>query len=167
MAAGISRVLIFMFLCCAFVGGLGWFQPDLADAETLTAAGNTAIATTPKNDTAAYVVMQRFQVTSGGAVADNKVELNSLTLDDNTATAQYSAVRVFISTSATTTLPGDAVQIGRTAGIWSGATATTIVLSSGTTTARTVSTGTPAYLYIVYDMLAGQAPNTAQSRVWL
>jgi len=57
----VGRLLILVVLMGAFLG-LGWLQAGTADAETLTTSGNTAIATSPKNDTATYVVMQRFQV---------------------------------------------------------------------------------------------------------
>ena len=165
--AQVGRILIFTIILCTFLG-MGWYQPTVAEAETLSAGLNTAITPTlpNKSDTAAYVVMQRFQLTSAsGGTDDGKVTLTSLTLDDNTATAQYAAVRVYLSTTSTTTIPVNAIQIGRTTGIWTGATATTIPISSGTTTQRSVFTGAPAYVYIAYDMLAGQAPNTAQSRV--
>jgi len=163
--AGISRVLIFTVLCCAFVGGLGWFQPNLADAETLSAPTSVAIAPTGnRNATSAYVIMSRITATSSGAVLDGKIELNSLTLN-NPGTANVAAGRVYLSTTATTTLPTDAVQIGRTSGLWTAATSTTIVLSSGTTTQRTVLTTTPGYLYIVFDMLSTEAGKTTSANV--
>jgi hypothetical protein len=136
----------------------------MADAETLSAPSSSAIATSPKNATAAYVVMQRIQVQSGGTAVDGKVVLNSLTLT-NPGTASVAAARVFLSTTASTTIPADAVQIGRTTAVWSAATSTTIVLSSGTTTQRTVFTATPAYVYILFDMLSTQATRTTQSSV--
>ena len=158
-------VLIFTMMCTTFMQG-GWLQPNAANAETLSVSGNTAIATSPKNDTAAYVVMQRFVVTSNtGGTNDGVVVLNSITLDDNTATATaYDAVRVYLSTTATTTIPADAVEIGRNSADYTGAS-TVISLTGGATADRTVATGTPGYIYIVYDMAPGQAPRTALSRV--
>ena len=79
----VRSVLTFAVICGAFVG-LGWYQPNVADAETLMVGPSQNIATSPVNATAAYVVMSRITVTSSGA-GDGKIELNSLTLDDNGA----------------------------------------------------------------------------------
>jgi predicted CxxxxCH...CXXCH cytochrome family protein len=158
----VSRVLILTVICFAFVG-LGWYQPNVADAETLTVSNPYSIPTGTKYDTAAYVLMQRFDLTSGGTPTDGKVVLNSLTLDDGAGTAtSYNAARVYIASTSSTTLPASAVQVGRTllGSAWSGVS-TPIALSS----AATVTTGTPMYLYIMFDMAPGQAPLTARSNV--
>ena len=98
-----GRVVLLSVLCGMFAG-LGWIQPTTADAEILSTPNNTQVTTGSVNATASYVIMQRIQLdsTAGG---DNKVVVNSLTLDDSTATAQYSAVRVYLSTTSSTTIP--------------------------------------------------------------
>ncbi len=133
--------------------------------ENVGTATNTAIATSPKTESAMNVLMQRFQVTSatsGAGAQDNQVELNSLGIDDlGTATGARTA-KVYIDSTSSATLPGTAVLIGSTSG-WTG-TPTTITLNQGTAGDRTVTNATARYIYIVYDMPAG-ATQTVQSSV--
>jgi len=136
----------------------------VAAADSLTVTGNTTIASGSRNDTATYVIMQRFQVSS--SALGNGVELSSLTLDDNGASATaYSAARVYISLSsvATSTLPAGAAQIGKST-TYTGASQA-IPLNLGSTADRTVTSTAPKYIYIVYDMASGQSGRTAISRV--
>jgi len=153
--AKISRLLISAIILCTVVG-LGWLQPSVADAETLTAGPTTAITPTnpAQNTIAQYVVMSRITVSSTGA-GDGLVTLASVTIN-NPGTAGLQAGRVFISSNSTsTTMPSDALEIGKTRGLWSAGTTTVILLSNGTTTTqRSVFTNTPKYLYIAFDMAA-------------
>ncbi len=120
--------------------------------DVLTADQNTAIlASNPTvNDTG--LVMQRIRLTSSN-VTDGQVELNSLTLDDIGTAGTIAAARVYISTTSSSTLPGDAVDIGNTTS-WDG-TSTAITLNGGSTANRTVTNGTPKYIYIIYDLGSG------------
>jgi predicted CxxxxCH...CXXCH cytochrome family protein len=129
-------------------------------SNTLTVAGNTAVASGSRLDTETGVVMQRVTLTASG-----QLEVNSLTLNDlGTANAVASA-EVYISPTQTTVLPADAVLLGSLTS-WGG-TSTPISLTGGTTANRTLGGTEPTtkYIYIVYDMSSGQASNTVQSSI--
>ena len=133
----------------------GETYPDI-----LSASGNTTnTITSPQSVTGSGLVMQRFQVAANA----NSVELNSLTLDDLGTATSIGTAKVYIDTTASTTLPGSAVLIGSTTG-WAG-TSTAIPLNAGTQANRTVTSGTPKYIYIVYDLDGTQVTKTIQSSV--
>jgi len=137
---------------------------------TLTVPTNLVLATGTKLDTDAGVPMQRLTLTATGAL-----EINSLTLDDLGTAYSIDAAEVYISSTnspSTTILPVDAVLIGSLGtGVspftaWGG-TSTPITLAGGTTANRTFGGTEPLtkYIYIVYDMSAGQSTKTVQSSV--
>ncbi|RII25647.1 MAG: hypothetical protein CXR31_13845 [Geobacter sp.] len=132
-------------------------------ATTLTAARTLVAATGSLADSTQNVLMEYLTLTAGTG-GDAKVKLFSVTMDDSGATAtMYSAVKFYIDSTASTTLPATAVLLGGKAR-WDG-TSTTFLLSGGSDTDRTITNGTPKYLYVVYDMAYGQTGKTALSRV--
>ncbi|MBI4849133.1 MAG: Ig-like domain-containing protein [Nitrospirae bacterium] len=137
-------------------------ETPVASGDTLTASGNTAIAAANPTDGTTGILMQRFQADSNNA-QNGQIELTSLNLTDNGNATSIQDAKVYISTTGSTTLPVGATLIGST-GVWNGA-ATVITLNGGTAADRTVSTGTPKFIYIVYDLAAGQTANTIQSSV--
>ena len=130
---------------------------------TLTASSTKVAPTGSRLDTDTGIIMQRLQV--AGTSASGSMELNSLTLDDIGTANNIAAAYIYISPTPATVLPGDAVLI-RTAANWAG-TSTVFDLSTiaGTQAARTLTGTTAKYIYIVYDMSAGQATKTIQSTV--
>jgi len=131
----------------------------VVSGDTLTASANTAIAASPQLATATNVLMQRFQV----AASANNIELNSLTLNDPGTATLIDNAKIYIDTASQATLPASAVLIGNQAA-WNGAS-TAIPLNQGTVANRTVTSGTPKYIYIVYDMNPTMATRTVQSQV--
>jgi predicted CxxxxCH...CXXCH cytochrome family protein len=132
-------------------------------ATTLSAARTLVAATGNLADSTPNVLME-YLTLSAGTGGDAKVKLFSITMDDNAATAtMYSAVKFYIDSTASTTLPATAVLLGGKAR-WDGTT-NTFLLSGGSDTDRTITNGTPKYLYVVYDMAYGQTGKTALSRV--
>ncbi len=154
-SARVSRVLIFTVLCTAFVG-LGWFQPTVADAETLQVGGPVSLTTTTRFDTAAYVLMSRITVTAvTGVTNDTNVVLSSITVTASGSATAYNAVRIYLSSTATTTLPTDAIQIGRVAPYSGVSTVIPLIASKAT-----FSVNLTKFIYVLYDMAPGQAPRT-------
>ena len=103
--------------------------------------------------------MQRFRVTASA----NTIEMNSLTINDPGSASLIDAVRVYEDTTSSATLPGTATLIGNISA-WNGAS-TSITLNQGTAADRTVTSGTPKFIYIVYDMNSGMSGQTVQSQV--
>jgi len=137
-------------------------ETPVAAGDTLTASGNTAITLTNPVDGTAGILMQRFQVSSNN-VQNGQIQLTSLNLTDNGNATSILDAKVYISATSSSTLPVGAVLIGNT-GAWNG-NATVVTLNGGTVADRTVTTGTPKFIYIVYDLTAGQTGNTIQSNV--
>ncbi len=139
-----------------------WDEVDIT-GDVLTVSANTPIQTASVNEGATGVLMQRFQVdaTNYGA-GDNQLELTSLTIEDN-GTATKLTAHIYIDTVAQNTLPPSAVLIGSTTE-WYGSVQT-INLTGGTVADRTITAGTPKYIYIVYDIPMGQGGKTIQSVV--
>ncbi len=163
--ARVGRLLTFTIILGMFLS-MGLYQPHTADAEILTASSPTAIASGNKYATAAYVIMQRFQLDSSTGVPDDTVVTLSTVTISNPGTANVAVGRVFLSTTSSSTMLRNAVEIGRTRGsVWSAGTITTIVTNLVPTSQRSVTTGTPAFIYIVYDMLSTQATRTTSSSV--
>ena len=169
---GLTNGTTYSYRICAIdlagnqnTGATGSGTPAIGPREVLGST-NTAIATSPQNDTNQSVVMQRIQVTSAASpqgAGDGLLELAGVGVTElGTATAFNNAM-VYISTTSSATLPVGAVLIGST-GLWTGAT-TTVSLNQGTLADRQVATGTPKYLYFVLAMQPGQSGNTVQTRV--
>ena len=132
-----------------------------ATTTALSVSNNTPIAATgTRLDTDTGVLMQRVQVTGTGAM-----ELNSLTLNDLGTTSVLASAEIYISLTAATVLPVDAVLVGSSAN-WAG-TSTQFALTAGTTANRSLGGSEPLtkYIYIVYDMSSGQASKTVQSSI--
>ena len=127
--------------------------------DTLTASGNTNLTTANPDEGTTGYDMQRFQVACS-ADDDNNCYLSSLDLQDD-GNADSLTAYVYISTVNQSTLPGGAVLLGQTSG-WNGNPTTIGTFSDA---ARQVTNGTPKYVYIVYDIPAGQGNNTIQSNV--
>jgi len=107
-------------------------------------------------------VMERFQVDCGNT-DDGTCVLSSLTVDDlgTASTGDWDNLNIYIDTD--TSFAG-ATLIGQTSS-WDG-TSTIVSLSLGTEGDRTVTSGTPKYVFVVYDLNASIAVDTAlQSRV--
>ncbi|RJR20529.1 MAG: hypothetical protein C4581_03240, partial [Nitrospiraceae bacterium] len=130
--------------------------------DTLTASGNTAIASANPTDGTANILMQRFQVTSNN-VQNGQIALSSLNMTNSGNATSILDAKVYISPTSSSTLPAGAVLIGST-GAWNG-NATVVTLNGGTVSDRTVTTGTPKFIYIVYDLAAGQTGNTIQTSI--
>lgn len=132
-------------------------------APTTTAVnGNTPIAPAgTRLDNEAGVVMQRVALTATGST-----EISSLTINDLGTANAIASVEIYISSAAQMTLPQGpppAVLIGNVTN-WAG-TSTVVNLTGGTVADRTLTAAVPKYLYIVYDMSAGQASKTVQSNI--
>jgi predicted CxxxxCH...CXXCH cytochrome family protein len=130
-------------------------------ATSLSVAGNIAIAPTGHRlDSDAGVVMQRLDLTSSG-----QLELSSLTMANAGTSNVIANAEIYLSPTAATVLPPDAVLVGSAAN-WSG-TSTSFPLTGGTSANRTIGGSAPATksVYIVYDFTSGQATKTAQSQV--
>jgi hypothetical protein len=128
-------------------------------SDALTASNNTNLTTGDIVDDTTGNDMQRFQVDCSN-VDDGSCWLSSLDIQDDGNATSLTAY-VYIDTVSQATLPGTATLLGQTSG-WDGS-ATTI--GTFTDAAREVQFGTPKYIYIVYDVPAGQAGNTVQSNV--
>jgi predicted CxxxxCH...CXXCH cytochrome family protein len=132
-----------------------------ATTTTLTVSANTPINPTGSRlDTDTGVLMQRVQVTGSGAL-----ELNSLTLNDIGSVNTIAAAQIYISPTAATVLPIDAVLVA-SATNWGGSS-TQFSLTGGTTANRSLGGTEPLtkYIYISFDMSVGQATKTVQSSV--
>jgi predicted CxxxxCH...CXXCH cytochrome family protein len=127
---------------------------------TLTVSGNTPLVSGTRLDTDTGVLMQRLQLQGSGDLT-----LTSVTMDDPGSANNILNAYLYISGSAQTTLPSDAVLIAQ-AQNWSGSsTAFDLTAIGGTASARTLTGTTPKYLYVVYDMAQGQANQTVSSHV--
>ncbi|RJR20796.1 MAG: hypothetical protein C4581_02950, partial [Nitrospiraceae bacterium] len=138
------------------------FDSSSASSDKLLTSENTPIAVFGPTEGDSGILMQRFRVDSNN-IGNGQVVLSLLTLVDDGTSTNISNAKIYISDTSASTLPTGAVLIGST-GVWNGST-TTISLNGGTQGDRTVSNGTPKYIYIVYDIAGGQAWNTVKSRV--
>lgn len=126
------------------------------NVDTLSAGGNTTQASSATAGEL-NVVMQYFQVTSNTA-GNNTVTLDSLTVEDvGGGTGAWDNLEVHLETGTSFTGTNLVGQIAS----WDGSL-TPVTLNLGT---RTVTNGTPKYLFIVYDINAGAAGETIQSQV--
>jgi hypothetical protein len=129
--------------------------------DTLITSSPAAVETADPSQGQAGIVMQRFQVDSGNT-GNGQVELTSLTLGDlgTATTADIDTVRVYIDTDSTF---AGATEIGNAA---FASDPVTVSLTLGTAADRTVTNGTPKYVFVVYDLNAGATiGNTIQSQV--
>jgi hypothetical protein len=94
------------------------------------------------------VVMEHFQVDSTNT-SDGTCELVSITVEDlgTASTDDWDSIEVYIDTDTVFT---DSVKIGELAS-WDG-TSGVIGLNLGTVDDRTVTNGTPKYVFIVYNL---------------
>jgi len=107
-------------------------------------------------------VMERFQVDCDNTDDGNCI-LSSIAVDDlgTASTGDWDNLKIYIDTDTSFT---GAVLIGQTSS-WDG-TSTVVSLSLGTEGDRTVTNGTPKYVFIVYDLNGSIAVDTTlQSRV--
>ena len=113
--------------------------------------GNTAVAASAKDSDAA-VLMQHFQVASDAGF-DGALELSSLTIEDLGNVSQVDAVKIYVDTVEQPVLPASAKLIGHITD-WNRAKVTIpLVDDFGATSAdRTVISGSPKHLYVVYSM---------------
>ncbi|MEK6744920.1 MAG: CxxxxCH/CxxCH domain-containing protein [Nitrospirota bacterium] len=145
-------------------GATGSGTPASSPPDQLTASGNTPLATTPKTDTAAFVLMQRFAMNSNNT-GNGSVRLTGLGIDDIGTAGTIAAVRIYTSLTLSTGIPSDAALIGRISN-WPG-TPQVINLNTGTVADRTVVTGPTStkYGYVVYDMFDGTTGLTTRASV--
>jgi len=131
-----------------------------AGSDTLAASANAPIETIDPSQGQAGIVMQRFRVDSDSA-GNGQIELASLTLQDqgSAGTGDIDTVRVYIDTD--TTFAGS-TQIGSVAFTTDPITVTLNLATAGD---RTVTNGTPKYVFVVYDLNAG-ATIGATIRSW-
>jgi hypothetical protein len=136
--------------------------PAAGAREALTSS-NTAVAVSPQPDTFSAVVMQRVQVNSTAVSGgdDGKLEIASVDIDYTGTVTSVDSAKVYIDTAASFNI-ATAVELG-VVSAWNGSSAN--IVFGGTQAQREVSTGTPKYLYIVFDMATGQAPNNLTSHV--
>jgi len=130
------------------------------NGDTLSTLNNTAIQSSDPYAGQANIVMQRFQ-TDCGTAGNNACILSSIKVDDmGTATAgDWDSLKIYIDTD--TDFSG-ATLIGQT---YFDGTSKAVTLDQGTVADRTVTNGTPKYIFIVYDINSGAAGKTMQSRV--
>jgi hypothetical protein len=109
----------------------------------------------------ADVLMHYFQVDSDSA-GDGSIELSVVTINDlgTAADGDWDALEIFIDDDPD--LDG-AVLIGQVLS-WNGAQ-TNVSLNQGTAADRTVTAGTPKFVFVAYDINTGAAGKTIQSQV--
>jgi len=167
---GLTNGLPYSYRVCAFdnvnngpsTGATGSGTPASTPPDQLTVSGNTPIATSTKADTAAYVVMQRFQMDSNAA-GNSNVLLTGIGIDDVGTVTTVAAVRIYTSTTASTALPSNAVLVGKISS-WNGQPQV-ISLNLGTAADRTVTNPTSKYAYVLYDMFDGMSGLTTRSSI--
>ncbi|MFC1837615.1 hypothetical protein ACFLYW_02920 [Thermodesulfobacteriota bacterium] len=110
-------------------------------------------------------VMERFQVDCDTADdGDSNCILSSITVDDlgTASTGDWNTLDIYIDTDISFT---GATLIGHQTATWDG-TSTVIPLSLGTEEDRTVTDGTPKYVFVVYNLSDSIVVDTTlQSRV--
>ncbi len=129
--------------------------------DTLSASGNTPVEGGSPPAGTAGVVMQVFEVDNDGA-DDGNVVLSSVTVDDlGTAGAgDWSNLEIYIDVDATF---AGATLIGQNA--FDGTPTAVALDEPGTLAARTQVSGTPKYVFAVYDLGGAAAGETVKSRV--
>ncbi len=137
------------------------FAPT-GSSDTLIVSGNTSIADVNPLDGATGLVMQRFQIDSNN-VDDGTVHLFSIDIVNSGTSTSIMDAKIYLSSISSNEIPLDAVQIGNT-GPWNGS-GTTVFLNGGTAGDRTATSGTSKYVYVVYDLAAGQSAGTIQSGI--
>jgi hypothetical protein len=136
-----------------------------AAGDTLSATQNVPVQAASVTGGDTGVVMQWFRIEADA----NSIELSTITVDDvgSAAAGTWSALEIYIDDDSAFNDGGDptaAVQIGQVLA-WPD-DGTPVALTSGTQADRTVSAGTPKYLFVVYNIdAAAVGGTTIQSRV--
>jgi hypothetical protein len=130
-------------------------------ADTLTASNNVAEQAVDPFAGQADVLMQYFQVDSDSA-GNGSIELASITVDDlgTAGTGDWVALEIFMDDDAGFDNPALVGQVLS----WDG-TSANVTLNQGTVGDRTVTAGTPKFVFVVYDIDTGAAGNSIQSQV--
>jgi hypothetical protein len=129
--------------------------------DTLTASANVVEQTLDPSAGQADVVMHYFQVDSDSA-GDGSLELSAITVNDlgTAGSGDWDALEIYIDDDPAFDNPA---LIGQVLS-WNGAS-TSVPLTQGTAADRTVTAGTPKFIFVVYDINTGAAGQTIQSQV--
>ena len=135
-------------------------EQDQSTVDSLSTTDSTAIESGPI-DADESIVMSRFQVDCNDT-GDSQCILESVTIEDIAfgLSGDWDNLEIYIDTDTNFT---GATLIGQEAS-WDGS-AVTVGLDQGTQADRTVTYGTPKYVFIVYDITEAAEGKALQSRL--